>query len=222
MSLKHWTGTAYQDVELGHADKALTWDGTDYVQVWPVGSPIEYIGDQYATTTTVTIPTHQAGDLIIAHSVSGSASAGPTIPTGWTQTHRGTYSALAYRIASAPGTTSGTWTGAAYVAVFVFRGASAIGNYAISTLQTGTTITFPAITITNPGQSWAMRGFEGNQSRSVTSGPSSQPSQQLWTGTSPGFAWISDGPVTDNIPTATTTISGTTAAVSMTWEVLPA
>ena len=38
--LKQWTGAAWSDVALGHAEKALVWDGTEFVQVWPVGGGI--------------------------------------------------------------------------------------------------------------------------------------------------------------------------------------
>lgn len=112
-------------------------------QVWPVAVPVTYVGAAAANATSVSIPTHQAGDLLVifawrnnSNSLPGKPSASGTVPT-WNDIDATTGSGstscrTAYAVAASSGRTSGTWSNAASVAVAVLRdqGASPIGGHA--------------------------------------------------------------------------------------------
>jgi hypothetical protein len=114
------------------------------------------VGNGTNSGTTITIPAHQVGDLIII-SASRANNTAPTIPTGWTQIQRAGANTLSlatgYRIATATNTTSGTWSNAARLTVLVYRpgsggsldiGASTTVNGNNQTLQR-----YPALTLTD-------------------------------------------------------------------------
>lgn len=81
-----------------------------------------------ASGNTVTIPTHQAGDLIIIYASRGNATP-PGVGSGFMSMQtmaNGSYSyRVGYQIAAAAGTTSGTWTNASRLMVFVYRSTTA-------------------------------------------------------------------------------------------------
>lgn len=87
---------------------------------------IDRVGATTALSTTIAIPTHAAGDLILmfAYRAAG-AWPYPALPSGWTEILSGASGSnsqrVAYRIASGPGTTSGTWTGADGLICHVYR-----------------------------------------------------------------------------------------------------
>ena len=113
------------------------------------------------TGSTVTIPSHQIGDIIVlyAHSTSGTdpsiPAAGGTVPT-WTSIDLDTGdnfggSAAAYCVATATNTTSGNWGATQVMGVAVLRGqaASPIGGHG-STFGTSSTDSIaPAVTLVN-------------------------------------------------------------------------
>ena len=105
----------------------------------------------HATATTVAIPAHQAGDLLIISAVKwASSSPTPTVPSGWTSAHARTTTyrgAVGYRYAAGPGTTSGTWTEAADLWVIVVRGAT-IG--AVTSAASVGDVATPALTLSSP------------------------------------------------------------------------
>lgn len=111
---------------------------------------ISLIGAGRATATSVTMPTHQAGDLLIIVAVKwASASPTPTVPSGWTTalTKTDTYRrVVGWRIATSSSEVSGTWTSAADLWVMVWRDAT-IGAVASAA---GTLTTTPALTLTAP------------------------------------------------------------------------
>ncbi|MGC5027074.1 hypothetical protein ACLQ3K_20185 [Tsukamurella sp. DT100] len=109
-----------------------------------------FIGSQGGSFggTTVTIPAHQAGDLIVMFVLYTGTL---TPPAGWTLVGTGPYAtaqtAIYYRFATSTSDTSGTWTGAALLANFTYRQA------APSTIPTASpangnsaTISFPELT----------------------------------------------------------------------------
>lgn len=136
-------------------------------------APMSYVaGASNQNTTTLAIPAHVAGDLLLmgaARATNGTI----TVPAGWTlvatQANTGRYT-IAFRIATAPGTTSGTWTGTNGLMVNIYRGASGIGNASITWSSSGSTITWPARTlqVTN-GSSWvAGIGYAGSTASGLT------------------------------------------------------
>ena len=146
------TGTAYSA------------DGT-----FTPASTITFVGSATATGTTASIPTHNAGDLLVAFAYRDGNNTAPTIPAGWTNISNSTGgssngSALAYRIATGSDTGTG-WSNATEVVVQVYRGISA-SPIGLNGSQTGssTTVTYPArsLNVTN-GSSWVI-GFAGHRS----------------------------------------------------------
>ena len=89
---------------------------------------ISFVGAASAQATSVTLPTHQAGDLLILWAWRYGSFISPTIPAGWAVALIGTGSATAdrtlltcYKIAASSSETSGTWTNATVVTCAVYR-----------------------------------------------------------------------------------------------------
>lgn len=127
--------------------------------------PISYIG-QATGTTSATLPTHQAGDLIIGFAFRDGSNTAPSLPAGWTNIRSDGLNTcsgrLAYKIAASSSETSGTWTSATSVVFLVYRGA-AIGANGSNTASS-TTVNYPALTLNvTSGSSWIV-GFAGHRS----------------------------------------------------------
>lgn len=78
-------------------------------------------------TDSVTMPAHQAGDLIVAFAFRDGSTTLPTLPAGWTSRLAPTGAnscsmRLATKIAASSSETSGTWTNATSLIVLVLRG----------------------------------------------------------------------------------------------------
>lgn len=123
--------------------------------------------------TSANLPTHQAGDLIIAFAYRDGSTAAPGIPTSpaWVPidnpTGANTTSAVtAYFVATSSSTTTGTWSNATAVIFVVYRGAltaSPIGGHAV-TGGSSTTVTYPALTMAlSDASSWVI-GLAGHRS----------------------------------------------------------
>lgn len=130
---------------------------------------ISYVG-QAVGTTSATLPTHKAGDVILAFAYRDGNTTAPTLPTGWTNIANAganTNSArLAYRVATAAGTASGTWTNATSVVFQVYRGVALnnpIGGFAAGGAAS-TSVAYNTFTLTDTGgTSWVV-GFSGHRS----------------------------------------------------------
>jgi hypothetical protein len=132
---------------------------------------ITVVGTAVVAGTSITIPTHQSGDLIVmfAHASTNGAqpsapSAGGTVPTWNLLSTSGSTSWSNHRTAYAFGTgstTSGTWAGSTdMLMVIVLRGAdptTPIGGRASGAVGIGAACTAPAVTLTrNNGTSLLM------------------------------------------------------------------
>ncbi len=142
-----------------------TWGGLVTV-LGPTGSvfppnPPYIIGSAMSTTNTVTLPTHQPGDLIIISAFNNASTTTPTMPAAagtvpaWVDIDNNTGAnscalRTAYYVATASNHTSGTWTNATTTGAIVYRGAGAIpiGGHAESG-GTGTGSVAPAVTLSN-------------------------------------------------------------------------
>ena len=117
---------------------------------------ISFVSADSAQATSITIPTHQKGDLILMMATGGSSV---TVPAGWTEILSGTATTnkVGYKIAASSGETSGTWSGATGLSVGVYRGASGVGNASAVTESGVTRIRYAALTlsVTN-GSSWVV------------------------------------------------------------------
>jgi hypothetical protein len=127
----------------------------------PAPPSIAVVGTAGAAATSVALPTHQIGDLLIfcarrANVAAASIpAAGGTVPA-WTQLQGGAgANVLSLVVAAATATannhTSGTWTNADQVAVIVLRGNHPIraGVSAVLSNAAAATVTYPALTLEN-------------------------------------------------------------------------
>lgn len=149
-------------------------------------------GTGSSATTTVTIPTHASGDIIIIAAVRANntpptiPAAGGTVPT-WNTIHSAganTWSmSCAYAVATASNHTSGTWTNATQMVAIVLRssdGSFALGANGPTNANNTQTIVYPAITLqVSNGTSFGVRvGSRGTADSEVANAPSGA---QAWT-----------------------------------------
>ena len=113
-----------------------------------------YVNSATSTSTTVTVPTHQIGDVIIIFA-SSLTTTPPTLPSGWTnlQTKVGASTSLrvGYKYATSTSDGSGTWTGASALNCVIYRNLK-IFNDSSDNTGSSTTINYPAKTFASgPG-----------------------------------------------------------------------
>lgn len=130
---------------------------------------IQYIGSATGVTSA-TLPAHQAGDLILAFAFRDGSTTAPTLPSGWTNIRNNGANTcsgrVAYRVATASGTTSETWTNATSVVFLIYRNInqnSPIGNTDSATASS-VTVNYPALSVSQ--DSWVV-GFAGHRSANV-------------------------------------------------------
>ena len=82
-----------------------------------------------AAATSVALPAHQPGDIII---ISASGTVAPSLPSGWTNIQSAAANSLGLRSgalrAFSAAHVSGTWLNATYVVAVVMRGSPAVGT----------------------------------------------------------------------------------------------
>jgi hypothetical protein len=144
---------------------------------------VSFIGAASGTSTTLTLPTHQAGDLLIM--ICASTTAQITPPSGWLRLHvryaadgGGRSLTVAYRIALTASETSGTWTNAVTMLCGVYRdnvnyitiGGMRFGG---ASSASGTTLILPGLASTGdthglitPNQ-WVIAGAMTNNNAST-------------------------------------------------------
>ena len=133
---------------------------------------VSFVGAQGNAGTTVTIPTHQVGDLILifayrdaSNTAPSTPAAGGTVPT-WTligSDGANTNSTnFRYAVATATNTTSGTWTNATDLICLVYRGAR-VGASAGTGANNTTTINYPALTLQRTDNSSWVVGVAGHK-----------------------------------------------------------
>lgn len=130
-------------------------------------SALSYISSATGITS-LTMPSHQIGDLLVMFVYRDGSTTSPAIPAGWyvwgannganTNTSVGVY-----KVAKTASETSGTFTGATALEVHVYRGHGGYGAVG-ETGAASTTVTYPALTMqTTDGSSW-VAGFAGHKS----------------------------------------------------------
>jgi len=134
---------------------------------------ISYVGQGANAGTTVTIPSHQIGDLIFIFAYRsdssippGTPTAGGTVPTWTLITSAGgstNSSNLRYAVATATNTTSGTWTNATEIICLVYRGVKRPGDFA-TRVATDNTIGYPALTLDRTNNTSWVVGFGASRS----------------------------------------------------------
>lgn len=90
---------------------------------------VSYVGASSAEATSLTLPSHQAGDLIVMWAMRYGSISAPIIPSGWNyrylSTRQGSLAtltvALAAKTATTNAETSGTWTNGTHLLAAVYR-----------------------------------------------------------------------------------------------------
>jgi len=152
-------------------------------------------GVNAADANTVTIPTHQAGDMIVifayavATTIPSLPTAGGTVPTFTTLdtgTGSGNASRTAHVTAAGSTTTSGTWTGANSLIAVVLRNHTGIGGHAetggsVGTAPAAGTYTSPSITQSVTDGTSVLLYFYGGENSASWSSPPAGYTQQTTT-----------------------------------------
>jgi len=113
---------------------------------------ISRVGSASAQATSITLPSHQAGDLIFIS--AGRTNTTPaTVPSGWVQPGSGGASGVSitagWKIAQSSSETSGSWALANVLICAIFRasdGILALSTAAGGANATGTSISYPSVT----------------------------------------------------------------------------
>jgi hypothetical protein len=114
---------------------------------------ISRVSSTSAQATTITIPTHQSGDLILIGAARNNSTP-PTLPAGWVQIAASGAGltnnsiTLGWKIAKSSIETSGTWTNAISLHCAVYRGSAGYlhTNTSAVTTSTTTTVNYAALT----------------------------------------------------------------------------
>lgn len=124
-----------------------------------VDDPIQQIGTWATGSTTVTMPAHQAGDLLIACVFRDGGTVTP--PAGWTLLLTNGQSSfqgsIYWKIAASSSEVSGTWTNATDLAIGVYRNANNANPFGGTSTATGSsgTLAKGAVTpVVTDGTSW--------------------------------------------------------------------
>lgn len=130
------------------------------------------VGFAAAGTSSITLPAHQAGDLIIitAHRNSNSLAGRPA---GWSGPPGAGADSVSvnwgWKIAESSAEVSGTWTSANNLIARVWRGASGIGAAAFANVASDAVIPIPAVTLQgSPATSMLDRFAVGRLATSLT------------------------------------------------------
>lgn len=123
---------------------------------------ISHVGAAIASGETVTLPAHQAGDLILGYGYTATGSV--SLPAGWTNLEAWSVSAfpvtyygrLAWKVAASGSESFGTWTNANISTVAVYR---TTGTWRTPTFARWTTIGEAPPNLANPGgdNAWFVR-----------------------------------------------------------------
>lgn len=139
-------------------------------------TPRTYVkGAASAGATSVTLPTHVTGDLIIVFAYRDGSTAQPTLPAGFdalfnvvgANTCSGT---LGCKVAASGAETSGTWTNASAIMAVVISGQNASSPFGGGGADGGAvaTVTYPTLTMSDAGGNSVVLCFSGHRSVNTT------------------------------------------------------
>lgn len=130
---------------------------------------ISYVG-QVTGTTTATLPTHQAGDLILVFAFRDGSNTAPSLDGNYTNVGTAGANTCSYRtgfrIAPGAGTSSGTWANATSIVCLIYRGCDNLDPIGAQGTNSNTngTANYPAITMEETGGSSWVVAFGGSRS----------------------------------------------------------
>jgi hypothetical protein len=128
---------------------------------------IEFIGASGVSATSMTLPTHQSGDIVVMFAYRNGNNTAPALPATWSgigATGGNTNSSrLAYKFVTSGNTPSNTWTNATQLIAHVYRGCAGVGGFAGSSQSNSSTITYPTLTMENGNGRSIVVGFAGHR-----------------------------------------------------------
>lgn len=127
-------------------------------------------GGMNGSGSSVTIPPHQIGDLLVIVAVDDGTTI-PSLPTGWTSVYTSSTTCgrrVGYKIATSTSDSSGTWTGANRMACGVWRGFVSVGAVA-SSASSSALADYPAVTANGPN-SWLAAFAIGDNTPGIAAG----------------------------------------------------
>jgi hypothetical protein len=187
---------------------------------------ISFVSAASAAATSVSIGSHQAGDLIVIIGYRDATSALSTFPNHWNLAASSIGSSntifVAWTEATSGGMTSGTWTGVTHMTSLVYRPASghrlSMGLFASTgaTVGSGGDITYPALAgVDTPVDRWVI-GAAGHRSNDtdIQVAPSGMTNRANIAGGSTGELAVhdTDGSIGSWSNTTYTLTAGTSAA----------
>jgi hypothetical protein len=141
---------------------------------------ISYVGGATGITS-VTMPAHQAGDLLLAFAYRDGSNLAPSLPAGWsspdaigngvTNTGNTQGARIGFKFATSSSETSGTWTNATGLIIHVYRGVSQrspiqIIDWVNAASSLAMTYGPLDVLIRNDGTSWVV-AFAGHRSQNA-------------------------------------------------------
>jgi hypothetical protein len=198
--------------------------------------PIRFISAASAATNTVAMPTHQAGDVIIAYAVNASATTIPTLPSGWTNrgsaanTPLGIAYRFAYKVATSSSETTGVWTNATSIVVHVYRNVDTVNSMGVFltnasiTPSATTTLAFKALTADNiRNTSWfvAFSGSSGTTGLNISTAPTGMVTRTSSVGGSSACAGYDTNHILNSFSLTTVTLNQTVKPYTIITELQP-
>jgi hypothetical protein len=185
---------------------------------------ISRVGSASAQATTITIPTHQSGDLILIVANRNNITAA-TVPSGWVASSTGgsgVSTAFAWKLAKSSSETSGTFTNAVALHCAVYRASS--GILAMSTSSSGTTASSTTIIYSANGSYrvgsldnwWIATAFQLNSANSLETAPSGMTNINSESSAGNWKSVLHDTNASQLSNWASTNVTVTTSAVSIT------
>lgn len=131
------------------------------------GTDISRVSSGSGSGTSISLGSHQAGDVIFFWAYRNDSATPPSLPAGWTSitsvgasVHSGI---MGYKVCASGSETSGTWTNATSVAYAIYRNVDNTTPYSHPSGQsgTGTSVSWSGIapSIDNPGRDWVFTTF---------------------------------------------------------------
>lgn len=144
----------------------------------PTSNDIALIGSASAAATSIVIPAHQAGDLIMMAAFGTDTSNTIGLPSGWTLINGSKVNVQlrgAYRVAVDGATVSGVWGHATGLICTVYRGVDPAGPIGDDTIATGTataTVQYQDLTMqVGDGTGWVWAAGVHTTATNVNSPP---------------------------------------------------
>jgi hypothetical protein len=193
---------------------------------------ISYVGggsSSGTTATTIAIPAHQAGDLILI--IKTCANSLPAAPAGWSVIYTGNasnaYGIVGYRFATDSSTVSGTWTNSSSVtmAVAVYRNVFQVGNKGqrFTNINVVTSITWPAFTVLDTTNTKWIVGLGAAISTIASGQPNAPTGRTSRVNANYARIWDTNGPYAGNYvaQTSSTTSNYCYGGLYLTIELIP-